>query len=213
MKTEVSGFRFQVSGSPVVRLSRGPAVPSTLGCSMLGARCWMFNLVRSLAVFCLLPAVLCLLAGCAGYRLGSTLPPDIRSVHIPTFINETDEPQLEMETTGAVITEFQRNGTLRITDRDQADSILEVVIKKYELVPIRYDRDEATTAKEYRLVITASINFSRVNADMPIIKNKQVIGESDFDVVGDRTTLKRQALPKVAKDLGHNIIEAVVEYW
>ena len=53
------------------------------------------------------------LTGCAGYRLGTMLPPDIQSVAVPTFINRTSEPLLESETTRAAIREFQQDGSLR----------------------------------------------------------------------------------------------------
>ena len=41
----------------------------------------------------LIPALM-LAAGCANYRLGSTLPPDVRTVYMPTCLNQTDEPLL-----------------------------------------------------------------------------------------------------------------------
>ena len=59
-----------------------------------------------------------LLCGCAGYRLGTLLPPEIKTIHVPTFVNKTREPALEAETTGAAISEFQKDGTLRITDSE-----------------------------------------------------------------------------------------------
>ena len=46
----------------------------------------------------LLIALVPLLGGCLGYRLGTTLPPGIRSLHVPTFVNLTGEPGLESET-------------------------------------------------------------------------------------------------------------------
>ena len=54
--------------------------------------------------------------GCVGlgYRLGSSLPPDIRSVYVPVFVNRTGEPRVETEATRAAKQEFQRDGTLHL---------------------------------------------------------------------------------------------------
>ena len=56
-------------------------------------------------------ALTLLLTGCTGYRLGSMLPPEIKTVYVPTFANQTTEPLLEMEATDAVIVEFQQDGS------------------------------------------------------------------------------------------------------
>lgn len=53
--------------------------------------------------------LMCALSGCAGYKLGSNLPPGILSVAVPVFVNQTGQPSLETITTGAVIEEFQKD--------------------------------------------------------------------------------------------------------
>ena len=176
----------------------------------------MRNKTHSLTIrITLLICVLCVLGlnGCIGYGLGTTLPPDIRSVHVPTFVNETDEPQLEIRTTSATISELQKDGTLRIAHKDQADALLEVTLKKYEVIPIRYDRDESTTPKEHRIQITALVVLTKTADQKVLVDNHAVLGESTFEIITDLTSAKRRALPKAAKDLAHNVVESVVEYW
>ncbi len=48
------------------------------------------------------------ICGCVGYQLGSTLDPSIKTIYVPSFINDTREPQLEVETTSAVLREFSK---------------------------------------------------------------------------------------------------------
>ena len=80
------------------------------------------------------------LPGCVGYRLGSTLPPDVKSIYVRLFINKCNEPLLEIDTTNATIAEFQKDGTLRIVSKDEADVLLETTLNAMTLTPLRYDQ-------------------------------------------------------------------------
>ena len=57
--------------------------------------------MRSLLRCVIVTVLLTVLCGCVGYRLGSTLPPGIRTIYVPTFKNESGEPQVESETSRA----------------------------------------------------------------------------------------------------------------
>lgn len=166
-------------------------------------------LLTGLALF----AASCL-TGCVGYRLGSMLPPDIRSVYIPTFVNKTDEPLIESDTTEAAIKEFQKDGTLRVVGTPEAaDALLDVTLVKYELSALAYDTLKRTTANEYRLTLTAKVVMSSRKTGKVIAENPKVQGETTFVLSGDMTSAKRQALPAAAADLAHDMVETVVEAW
>ena len=154
-----------------------------------------------------------LLNGCVGYRLGSMLPNDIRTVHIPTFVNKTDEPFLAALTTQAAIREFQNDGSLKVAPLEDADSVLEVTIREYSISPLRYDVSKATQANEYRIHLTAHVTLIRTDTDEAIMQDPSVRGEATFEVIGDLSTSKRVGLPDAAEDLAHDIVERVVEYW
>ena len=162
-------------------------------------------------LFC---AVLLLnLCGCVGYHLGSMLPGDIRTVCVPTFVNNTDEPNIEIETTQATIREIQQDGSLKIASCEEADAILEVVLKEYELEPISYGRDRETTAEEYRIWIRASYVFRKLSDDTVVSEAPNVRGQSTTEFSGDLSLMKRTELPRTARDLAHEIVERMVEAW
>jgi hypothetical protein len=150
--------------------------------------------------------------GCSGYRLGSTLPAGVHSVHVPPFVNRSGEPQLETETTRATIREFQNDGTLRIAAPDIADSVVNVTLVGYKLEPMRYQRNDPKSTSEYRIKITAEVVFQRRGEGEALMRRK-VVGEATFVPIGDMTSAKRDALPKAARDLAHEIVTSVVEYW
>lgn len=158
-------------------------------------------------------AVLFMASGCAGYRLGSMLPPDIRTVSVPTFQNETEEPLLEVETTRRSINSIQRDGSLRLVPRDEADSELFVTLKEFDMQPLAFDRGRRAAAEEYRMTITASIELVRLSTGEVITANPRVRGEATFEVLGDLTSAKLTAIPAAADDLAQQIISALVETW
>lgn len=157
-------------------------------------------------------AVLAMGSGCVGYRLGTTLPPGIASIYVPTFENGTDEPRLETETTRAAIQEFQRDGTLKLAGEKDADARLDVVLERFRLFPLRFEKDQAKTTREYRMLIKAKVTFTRTD-DGEVLAERFVTGDTEFDFIGDLATSKIQNLPDAAEDLAHRIVELIVEYW
>ena len=151
-------------------------------------------------------------SGCAGYRFGSSLPPDINSVFVRTFINKCNEPLIEIETTNATIAEFQKDGTLKIGRLEEADVILETTLVAITLEPLRYDRQDVAKPKEYRMILSASFVLKR-NASGKTIGEGDCIGESTFIFGGNLASAKRSAVPKASEDLAKRIVEKVVEVW
>jgi len=154
-----------------------------------------------------------LLPGCAGYRLGSMLPPDIKLVHVPTFINKTSEPQLEIATTRFALQEFQKDGSLKLSSAEEADAVLVVKLTDYKLAPLQYDSNRPTAALVYRITLYASIVMTRKRDGKVIAENPRCFGEGTFPVVGDLSSSKLTGLPLAAKDLAHDIVQKVTEVW
>ncbi len=151
--------------------------------------------------------------GCAGYRLGSMLPDDIKSVYVPTFVNKTSEPQLEVDTTQAMVAELQKDGSLRVVNEDQADALLKVTLRSYRIEPVSYRSDQRTSAREYRIVIQADMVMTRRAGGSVVAQAPAVRGEYVFPVAGDLSSSKLRGLPLAAEDLAHNLVEKVVEAW
>lgn len=169
--------------------------------------------VRQGGSFLLLVVLLLAITGCAGYQLGSMLPPDIQTVFVPTFNNETDEPLLEVEATRRTITTIQRDGSLRIAPRADADSELVVTLTDFDMHALAFDRDRRAAAEEYRIYITAAIRLERIGTGEIIAEDARVRGETTFELFGDLTSAKLDAIPDASEDLAQQIISALVEAW
>lgn len=170
--------------------------------------------ISSLLCTALLPALAAFaLSGCAGYRLGSMLPPDIKTICLPTFINQTTEPQIEIQATRSAMEEIQRDGSLKIVDENRADAVLQVRLTDYRITPLVYEATRKTAATEYRLTLYAAIVLTRRSDNKVIVENPRCYGEATFPVIGDMTSSKRIGLPKAAADLAHDIVQKVTEVW
>lgn len=152
------------------------------------------------------------LAGCIGYRLGSTLPPDIKTVYVPLFTNSSRDPLIENDATAALIAELQKDGTLKVVNSENADVILACTLTGVSLNPLRYSRSDVTKPNEYRLTLSASFTLKRAR-DQEVLCEASVIGESTFPFVGNLVAAKQSATPRAAEDLAKRIVEKAVEAW
>lgn len=154
------------------------------------------------------------LTGCAGYRLGSMLPPGISTVYVPTFVNETDEPQIEFETTSAVVSQLVRDGSLRVVSSEEAaDAILLVTLVDYRLSPIGFEKNRATASDEFRVFLIADTRLVNARTGEVILHEPAVSGDATFELQSDLTSGKRTVLPLAAQDLGRDIVQLIVEFW
>jgi outer membrane lipopolysaccharide assembly protein LptE/RlpB len=85
------------------------------------------------------------------------VPPGLNSVAIPTFVNQTFEPGIEVPFTQAFLKEFIQDRRVKVVDRREADSILEGVIKSFELYSVSYDRSGLALEYQTNVVIDLTL--------------------------------------------------------
>ena len=168
--------------------------------------------IKNIAGLLIVALVLTNMPGCVGYQLGSSLPPDIKSVFVRTFINKCNEPMIEIKATNATIAEFQKDGTLKIGRMNEADVILTTTLTMITLEPLRYSRQDTSKPNEYRLIMSARFLLKR-RVSGKVIGEGDCIGESTFIFGGNLASAKRSAIPKASEDLAKRIVEQVVEVW
>jgi outer membrane lipopolysaccharide assembly protein LptE/RlpB len=85
------------------------------------------------------------------------VPPGLNSIAIPTFVNKTFEPGIEVPLTQAFLREVIRDRRLKVVDRNEADSVLEGVIKYFRIYSVSYDRSGLATEYQTTLVIDLTL--------------------------------------------------------
>ena len=157
--------------------------------------------------------ILLLSSGCASYRLGSMLPPDVHTVYMPTCNNKTSEPLIEQDVTQAILSQIQMDGSLRLAPDDRADTVLNITLNQFWLDPVAYVSGESSTANQYRMNIRAAFVLYRRADKSVVAQSPSVTGWYDFDFAGDMTSSKAVALRPAAEDLGRRIVNQIVQYW
>lgn len=168
----------------------------------------------------LFPIFALILSGCAGYHVGSTLDPAIKTVSLSVVNATADskdgfgfEPSIEVAVMKALRAELQMDGRLQVCSAEQADSVLTVRLTRFNLDPLAYDRRHGSFAEEYRATITASVVFSKAETGEVIHENPSVTGDSEFAFESDLTSAKSSAIRAASTDLARKAVNLTVNGW
>jgi hypothetical protein len=106
--------------------------------------------VRSLALAFALLAV-----GCCGYSTRSLLPSHLKTVGVPPATNSTTQPGLAEALTDELTAAFTSDRTLRVTNTEAADLVVNTVVSSYARTASSYTGDQAVSA--YELSVSAQV--------------------------------------------------------
>ncbi len=152
---------------------------------------------------------LLLVAGC-GYRLGSLGTASDQKLAVPTFVNKTDEPNLETLTTNAVIRKLQVDGTYKIVPKtDEADYVLEVELMNFQRSALTFDRSDITN--DFRIILAANLVFKDAKTGKILWTENRVEGEATYPRGSNQPESERAALPRLIEDTAKRITDKVVD--
>lgn len=117
------------------------------------------------------------MAGC-GYSTRSSLDEKYQTIAISAFQNFTKEYDLQAPLTNALIRKFNSDGRLRVTDRDEADLLLEGVILDYRLRGLTYDEEDEVT--QFLLVVLAGARLTDLHTGQVLWEDRELAGETSF---------------------------------
>jgi hypothetical protein len=155
------------------------------------------------------------LSGCLGYHIGPAKPyylQDIHSIAIPTFVNKTLIPRIEVLVTDTVIKQFQQDGTFQIANRDTADATLKAEIIRVSRSPARSVRGNVLATSEFNLALRVKYRLVD-HSGKQIGPPGEVVGTTSFFVGTDVTTDERQALPLATEELANRLVTQLSEGW
>lgn len=156
---------------------------------------------------------LVLLTGC-GYALvgrANFLPPEIRTVQVPAFVNRTTRVELEQRVTQAVADEMVSRGRLRlVTDASDADVILRGVIQSFGITPVSFNAEGRATS--YQAIVTAAIELvdhRNEEEDVVLWKNDQYVYRETYEIdPGSLDTFDQET--RAIQDIAERFAESVV---
>ena len=156
---------------------------------------------------------LALAAGGCGYALRASLPGGIKTLHVPTLVNRTQEPGIEDSLTQALTQAVVTSGRVKIAaNKDSADATLEGSIVEYNLTALSFDQGANVT--RYRLRIALALTLRDLRKNEVIWKQDRIEERADFTVSGQVTqTLAREeeAVKRAAVDVSRAIVSFAFE--
>lgn len=158
-------------------------------------------------------AALLVATGCATYHFGSTVPDELRTIAVPVFENASGYPEIDAAVTQYVLREFQREGTFKIKNVENASLKLLGKLSRTDLTALSYDRNYGARASEYRYTLTAEITLVERSTGKLLINALPIHASTTFQTHGDMLTGLQDAQPRIAKELSRTIVDTVLAHW
>jgi hypothetical protein len=152
--------------------------------------------------------------GC-GYHLqgGETnLPPDVRSLAIPIFANQTIQTGIESEVTRALVNKFISAKRLTVRGQNSADALLTGTVKSFITSSVAVTAGTQITTG-YRATLTVAILFQRQKDGKTLFK-EELSEWWNYSVVSDLAVTesnKREAIRQISLLLAEKIHELILE--
>jgi outer membrane lipopolysaccharide assembly protein LptE/RlpB len=156
-----------------------------------------------------------------GYALagrGNTLPPHIRIIAVPQFVNETPEPELDTRLTDAVRRELQSRGRFTITQEPAgAHAVLNVTIKDHTVRGIAFTAGQVS---RYQITVVADVQFRDQTKNEVLDGSNPALSVSEeYDLGGgtapaDLAALFRQdrnAIERLSQTFANRVVAAILE--
>jgi outer membrane lipopolysaccharide assembly protein LptE/RlpB len=161
-------------------------------------------------------ALLVILSGC-GYALvgrANFLPPDIRTIQVPTFVNRTTRVELEQRVTSAVAEEIVSRARLQlVSSPSEAHVILRGVIQSFGITPVSFNEEGRAT--RYQAFVTAAIELvDHRSEDKPIWKNDQYIFRETYEIDPsqlDAFDQETRAIQQIAERFAESVVASLLE--
>ena len=175
------------------------------------------ELLRS-ALFCLLPTAYCLpfLPAC-GYHVagrGERLPPDIKTIAVPIFENDTRQFRIEQRLAQAVTREFIERTKFRMTpDPSEADAVLKGTVKDVRSGVVTYDL-QTGRATTMQVQVTANVELVDLHSHKSVFSNPSYIFREEYQLnqpVSSTFPEDQPALDRLSHDMARTLVTDILE--
>ena len=156
-------------------------------------------------------------SGC-GYKVGSLMHPQIKSIAIAPVTNDTMMYNVAAQMRGLLCECFQSDGSLKLQSEGTADCILYAKVTGANFSQISWDSNASNSDDEFlpdqwSLTVTATITVMVPGRAEPLIRETTVSGSTTFvagpDIESSRYYAVRQACFQAAKQA----VSKVTESW
>jgi hypothetical protein len=164
------------------------------------------------------------IAGC-GYTTGSLLPAHLKTINIENFTNKiplteevsdrhiykTYRPLLEVDITRAIIDKVLFDGHLKISQKKDADLILQGALVDFKREPTKYGYDD--TIDQYRIAIFVDLKLIDTKSNKVMWTESSFAGSDYYFTTGPQQKSEDAAVSDALDDLARRVAERIVDVW
>jgi outer membrane lipopolysaccharide assembly protein LptE/RlpB len=156
-----------------------------------------------------------LCSGCGYHTAGKTnlLPPDLRTLAIPAFVNQTQTYRIEQVLTAAVVQEFGTRTKYQITaDPHSADAVLHGTVLSSNTSPLTYD---SNTGRAATVLVIVSMNVSLTDRNGKVLyENPSYVFREQYQVSEELSSFFEEDSPafqRLSRDFARTLVSNILE--
>ena len=153
--------------------------------------------------------------GC-GYKMGSLMHPQVKSIAIAPITNETLEPFVSASMRGALCEQFQFDNSLKLKGLQSADCILYGKVIKVETTATSEDstdNEQTYRAAEWQVAVEFEFIVSIPGRKEPLITRRRVIGSAKYQVMADQEVTRRRGVQQACRNAAQEAVVYTTESW
>ena len=173
---------------------------------------YMFcNWKKSLFTLLFLPLLFC--TSC-GYRMGSMMHPQIKSIAIAPVKNSSREVLASVVMRKLLAERFMFDGSLKLTTMDKADCIVYCQINSVSQRAVAWDEDdEEDRPSEFNLTVNGEFTVLLPGKTVPVVKKRSVSGSCTYQFLTDPAVGKESGLTQACLQMANMIVQYTTEAW
>ncbi len=162
-------------------------------------------------------ASLVILAASCGYRVAGTasrLPPDVKVIAIPTFVNRTPKFKIEQRITAAVMREFIERTSFQVTpDPAGADAEIKGTVNSIRSGVLTFDPNTGR-ATTFQIQVNSSVELVDLHTKKVLFSNPNYIFREEYQVSQSTPALFEEDVPamnRLSNDFAHTLVTDILE--
>ena len=167
-----------------------------------------------LSAFCFLISAFCLSCGYHVAGRGDRLPPDIETIAVPIFANQSSTFRIEQKLAAAVTREFLERTKFQITPNPVgADAVLKGAVKEVSRGVITYDLTTGR-ASSLQIQVWADVKLLDLHSNKVVYANPNFVFREEYQVSQTTSGLFEEdqaALDRLSRDVARTLVTDLLE--
>ncbi len=177
----------------------------------------LYRKFRSRLTFFPLLFCLAILPSSCGYHVagqGALLPPDVKTIAVPTFKNKTSQFRIEQQLTAAVTEELIERTHYRVVHQvSGADALLRGTVEEIRQAVVAYN-PQTGSATALQIEVVAGVELRDLHSNKVIFSNPDYIFREQYQVSPNTQTFieeDRPALERLSRDFARTLVTDILE--